>query len=245
MKRFWGASTLILAAFAMSGAASAADLPVKAQKPTYREAGPAPVCGPYWAAFGGWNHVSSMSDTLPDPPTDGWREIEFKDGYVVGGAIGRCIPGWNWLRIEGEVSYRKNNVKNVTVAGEGTASRSGHVSALAAMANAWADFQVAPNVTVHGGGGIGFAHVKLGISSISVDFTRPVSDSDTVFAFQLGAGAAWRFMPNVAITLDYRYFQAVNPEFKVPWSGNTFAFKDDYQSHSVMVGLRGNLFPGP
>jgi opacity protein-like surface antigen len=114
------------------------------------------------------------------------------------------------------------------------------------MANAWADFQVAPNVTVHGGGGIGIARVKLDISSISVEETRPVSDSDTVFAFQLGAGTAWRFMPNVAITLDYRYFQAVNPEFKVPWNGGgPFTFKDDYQSHSVMVGLRGNFFAGP
>jgi OOP family OmpA-OmpF porin len=152
-----------------------------------------------------------------------------------------------WLRVEGEISYRRNSVDKVTVAGEGTTPRSGHISALAAMANAWADYQVAPNVTVHAGGGIGVASVKLKIDAFSFDIDPPrygVNDSDTVFAFQLGAGTAWRFSPTMSVTLDYRYFQAVNPTFDVKTS-ELAKFRDNYQSHSVMVGFRSNFSSGP
>jgi opacity protein-like surface antigen len=115
------------------------------------------------------------------------------------------------------------------------------------MANAWADFAVSPNVTVHAGGGIGAARVRLGVSSLGgADAITivPLNDSDTVFAFQLGAGAAWHVMPNVSLTLDYRYFQAVNPSFRVTFGGASTKFSDDYQAHSIMVGVRGKFATG-
>lgn len=229
----------------MGGSVLAADAPV-AKTPVYTKAPPrAAECSPYWSLFGGWNSVESINSYsgvgLDDP-----RSLQFKDGYVVGGAVGRCVPGWNWLRIEGELSYRRNGLSSVTVAPEGTASRSGRVTALALMANAWADFNVAPNVTVHAGGGIGAARVGLRVSNISVTVPGPfpVNDSDTVFAFQLGAGAAWHFMPNVALTLDYRYFHAMDPTFRGAAGLATYSFSDDYQAHSIMVGLRGKFTTG-
>lgn len=248
VKTFWGASTIVLAAFAIGGPAFSADLPVKAPALAHTKA-LTPACGPYLAAFGGWNSVNSMSESLgiSDDP----REIQFNNGYVVGGAVGTCVPGWNWLRIEGELSYRRNNVKNVTVGGEGSIAKSGHISALAVMANAWADFPVTSNVTVHAGGGIGAAHLNLntdicgpGCSSGQV---FAVDGSDTVFAFQLGAGAAWHVMPSLAFTVDYRYFQAVDSKFNGTsnsFNVTSFTFGHDYQSHSVMVGLR-KFFAGP
>lgn len=243
MKTFWGASTIVLAAFAIGGPAFSADLPVKAPALVHTKA-LTPACGPYLAAFGGWNSVNSMSESLGINGTDP-REIQFNNGYVVGGAVGTCVPGWNWLRIEGELSYRRNSVKNVTVGGEGSIARSGHISALAVMANAWADFPVTSNVTVHAGGGIGAAHLNLNTNICGPGCNPPsaltVDGSDSVFAFQLGAGAAWHVMPSLAFTVDYRYFQAVDPKFNGTSNSfgvTSFTFGHDYQSHSVMVGLR-------
>jgi opacity protein-like surface antigen len=251
MKIGLGASTLVLAAFAMGGVALGADAPVP-KAPVYTKAPPAPACGPYWAAFGGWNSVKSMS-ALPDPDLngDGVRTIDFKDGYVAGGAVGRCLPGWNWLRVEGELSYRKNNVGSVTVQDEGTTSRPGSVTALALMANAWADYNLAPNVTVHAGGGIGAARVKLK-ADICGPFCGPadsawINDSHTVFAFQVGAGAALHFSPSWALTIDYRYFQAGNGNFRgtlINGGTTPFTYRDDYTAQSVMVGLRGKFVTG-
>jgi opacity protein-like surface antigen len=251
MKTGLGASTLVLAAFAMGGQALAADASLPPAQPRVALKAPSPpppLCQPYWSLFGGWNSVRSISDTLfPGANLDDPHTIDFKHGYVVGGAVGRCIPGWNWLRVEGEISYRRNKVNTVTVANEGTTARSGYISALAVMANAWADFEVMQNLTVHAGGGIGGARVKLNINNISIVYTAPVNDGDTVFAFQLGGGAAWHVMPNVAVTLDYRYFQAVNPSFSGVISargGLPFTVKDDYRSHSIMAGIRVG-FGGP
>jgi opacity protein-like surface antigen len=250
MKIGLGASTFVLAAFAMGGAALGADAPV-AKTPVYTKAPPAPTCAPYWAAFGGWNSAKSMS-ALTDPGFGGGgvRTIDFEDGYVAGGAIGRCVPGWNWLRVEGELSYRKNKVDSVTVSNEGTASRPGSVAALALMANVWADYNLTPNVTVHAGGGIGAARVKLNADvcgpSCAAAVSAQINDANTVFAFQLGAGGAFHLSPNWAVTIDYRYFQTASSTFHgtLTVGPTPFTYRDDYRAHSVMVGVRGRFATG-
>jgi opacity protein-like surface antigen len=241
----WGASTLVLAAFAMGGQALAADIRVPTKAPVYTKA-PPPACAAYWTLFGGWNHAESMTFSHSNF-TNNPRTVRFDDGYVVGGAVGHCIPSVPWLRVEGELSYRRNGVQDVTVATEGTSPRTGSISALAFMVNAWADFHPAPNFTLHAGGGVGVAHIRLNVSNLSGDPATPTpfNDSDTVFAFQLGVGGAWHFRPNYALTLDYRYFHAVDPTFNGIFDPTGAALpvsvKDDYRAHSIMVGLRGKF----
>ena len=56
------------------------------------------------------------------------------------------------------------------------------------------------------------------------------SMDDTVFAWQLMAGLAYNFTPNMAATFSYAYFATSDPEFE--------GIEFDYASHNVIVGLR-------
>ena len=54
------------------------------------------------------------------------------------------------------------------------------------------------------GGGLGFARVS--VNDLSILGIPSTDDDDSVFAYQLGAGAAWEIDPNLAVTFDYRWF---------------------------------------
>lgn len=199
------------------------------------------VAGNVGAAF-----VNDSSSTATDSVGNSISfDTEFDPGFVVSGAAGY---GWNNLRAEGEISYRKNDVDsltvtNVTLAGVGSFntaasfSGGGDVSALGIMANVWYDFPTGGKLVPFVGGGIGVAEVSLndvtgnvaGVDALLAD------DSDWVFAYQIGAGIGYAFNPNLTLTLDYRLFGTADPEFKDPTG---VPFDGEYLSHNVHAGLR-------
>ena len=58
-------------------------------------------------------------------------------------------------------------------------------------------------------------------------------ESDTVFAYQVGAGVAYNFAPQTAVNAQYRFMGTTDPEF----SDDTVAIDMEYQSHNFWVGL--------
>jgi opacity protein-like surface antigen len=110
--------------------------------------------------------------------------------------------------------------------------------AYALMANAWYDFDVGMPVTPYVGGGIGMALIQMDgkLDGISLH-----EKNDTVFAWQVGAGLAYPLSAHTKLTLDYRYFSAGGAHLRIEPGFNGGNITEDYNAHSVLVGLRFDL----
>lgn len=168
-------------------------------------------------------------------------DTKFDTGFGVHGAIGHS---WGALRLEGEVSYRKNDldtfdVTNITLAGIGsfndigTFDADGDVSALGFMANVWFDFNPGSPWSPFAGGGLGVA--RISINDATIVGIPLADDDDWVFAYQLGAGIGFEVTPTTTISLGYRFFGTADPEF-TDLAG--IPFDAEYRSHNIEIGLR-------
>lgn len=168
-------------------------------------------------------------------------DTAFDTGYGVHGAVGHA---WGGFRLEGEVSYRKNDldtfdVTNVTLAGIGsfdnigTFDAGGDLSALGFMANAWYDFNPGSPWRPFLGGGLGVA--RISINDATIVGIPLADDDDWVFAYQLGAGIGFEATPTITISLGYRFFGTADPEF-TDLAG--IPFDAEYRSHNIEIGLR-------
>ena len=146
--------------------------------------------GPYVSLQGGGSFLSDADNV------GGGISIEssFETGYNVSGAAGYSFK--NGIRLEGEISYRRNSLDKLTITADGgvgvalgvgslngiSADADGNVSALSFMANAFYDFRLANSVKPYVGGGIGVA--RLSINDAAVLGITLVDDDDIVFAYQ-------------------------------------------------------------
>ncbi len=166
-------------------------------------------------------------------------EVDSDNGAVFSAAVGHA---WGGLRVEGEFSYRKNDldsvrVDTITVAGVvftalGTFDFEGDTTSYGFMANGWYDFDTGSNWVPFVGLGVGVARLNLDIQSVAgVGVTY--DESDTVFAYQVGAGLGYRVTPTMTVTLSYRYFATKDPEF----DDGVDKIETEYASHNIMAGL--------
>lgn len=192
-------------------------------------------------------------------------DTSFKTGFVLGGNAG--IEWGNGLRTELELAFRQNNSKNhahlkthfhsryrtLTSTGESgpfittlTSDRSRdedvpanlRLRAWSLMANAWYDFDLGLPVTPYVGGGLGLAQVKI---SGDLDSSRLWEKNDSVFAWQVGAGASMPISDSAKLFVDYRYFAADDAHLKLAPGYNGGSVKADFNSHSLLVGVRFNF----
>jgi opacity protein-like surface antigen len=155
----------------------------------------------------------------------------------------------NGIRIEGEVTYRRNELDKLKIdndAGVGvalgvgslnglTADADGDVSSVSFMANAWFEPQVGKGLLPYVGGGIGGTHVSADASVLGVTI---VDDSDTVLSGQVGAGLGYAVTPNIVVGADYRFLMSADPSFEDEAGGS---FDSEYMTHNIMVGVRGHF----
>ncbi len=153
-------------------------------------------------------------------------EADFDPGFAIKAAIGNALG--SGLRFEAEVAYRQNDADSV-----GGSSADGDVSAWSLMGNAIYDIKTGGRLTPYIGVGAGVAGIDW--NDVSPVGGGSVDDNDTVFAYQGIAGAAYAINDNLQLTLDYRYFATEEPDLTTSTGTN---FDADYQSHSIMVGLR-------
>lgn len=158
-------------------------------------------------------------------------ELETDTGWLVDGAVGYAHD--SGLRGEIALGYRENEFDELS-ADFGGSSFSGNVdgdiAAFTAMANGYYDFYLgkygaegaAANLAPFLGAGIGVA-----LFDIDGDLG---DEKETAFAYQLTAGLAYAFTPNIGASLSYAFFSAPNAKFE----GTEF----DYDSHNVMAGIR-------
>lgn len=184
-------------------------------------------------------------------------DTSFKTGYVLGGSYGL---DWGTFRTELELAYRHNESSktahlktaySVNLYGfDGTAYSTGSrdetvksglkLSAWSLMANAWYDFHdfLPFGITPYVGGGFGVAQVKI---AGSLDNKKINEKNDAVFAWQLGGGASVPLTQDLKLFVDYRYFAADGARLHLSPGYGGGAVKADFDSHSVLVGLRLNF----
>ena len=176
-------------------------------------------------------------------------KIENKDNYGFNAAVGVStkLP-YGAVRGEFEFGY-KHGIKDNYTDAEGVAN--GATSILKAdietyMFNLYYDIDTGTKLTPYVGAGIGLAHIDAKSS-----YDHPgaaysyVNESDTKFAWQLSAGAAYALTDNLAVDLGYRYTDLGsikgNSDFMDAQTGAVAAplnMKADFESHEVMLGAR-------
>jgi opacity protein-like surface antigen len=181
-----------------------------------------------WAAayFAGNLGMVSVEDSdISDPELDAMGfiggELSFDTGVGISAASGVAT---DILRVEGELSYRKNDLDEISFSNTIPASLSinGEVEAISLLANVYKDIDTNTMITPFIGLGVGFSRLDGEIEGISED--------DMVFAYQLILGAGFEVSESTSIDVSYRYFATADPDF----NGTEL----EYASHNVMLGVR-------
>jgi len=172
------------------------------------------------------SYLYNTGETIPE-------RIEFDPGVYVGGTAGY---DFGIIRLEGELSYRYNEMDSITNRDFGVkyAGVDGDVGIFAMMANAFVDFHNDSPITPYLGGGIGVATVYL--SDTDGDgLLIYAEDDDSVFAYQVGGGLDIALNRQTSLDIGYRYFSTETVRFDSDWYQSV---KFDTESHNIAVGFR-------
>lgn len=158
--------------------------------------------------------------------TGGGGEIEYKDGYVIEGAVGTgfdSVP----MRAELALSYQGNDLDTFTETGGTTDDASdSSLSAIAFMLNGYYDIKTESAFTPYLLAGLGF-------TSAEVDFGDTKED-DTVFTGQLGIGVGYAVTDNLIIDLKYKFMASQAIEF----TDEDEKIEIDLSGQQVQLGVR-------
>lgn len=162
--------------------------------------------------------------------TDGGSvTLDMDENFHVSGAVGKAMG--NGLRIEGELSYRANDLvplaDNLDV---------GDITAFTGMVNAYLDFNREGTIRPYVGAGVGYA--KLEIDAVNLANPEFIHDDDSVLTYQLMAGVGFALSGNAVVDIGYRHYEAQDLGFDGTDAGIPTLFNSEYQHQSVTAGIR-------
>ncbi len=196
------------------------------------------VPSPYVSVFAGVSIPENTNVTTNDFDQNRTfnDQVEFDTGVYAGGTAGF---DFGLLRLEGELSYRHSDIKSITDKSDGFRFQNvdGNLGALSFMANAFVDLHNPSPITPYFGGGVGFAVLNLSdtfAGAPSRVLLYP-NGSETVFAYQVGAGLEIALNRMFSLDLGYRYFGTDKANFE---SDSISTTNLKLESHNAMVGLR-------
>ena len=188
--------------------------------------------GPYMSGHLG---VAMPRDsTITDSTAPGVSlEVDYDTGLALDLALGYKFGP---TRLEGEIAYQKNDFNDLTVVGVGSLKGAGipfsaDTKVTSFLLNGYYDFTNDSAFTTYITAGLGLAKVKasfawpdFGLGSLNW------SDSDTVFAYQIGAGVEYAINQTVSLDARYRYFATSDPSFET--------MDAEFSSHNLMLGAK-------
>ena len=195
----------------------------------------------------GWNKTNDVEWGLQGAWIDS-HPVPFDDGWVGALKVGTYVAG---IRAELEYAHRSNDAKEFGPLADVDNAR-GSIKSDALMLNAYYDFTPTGRITPYVGAGVGAARVEANNIRKALAPTDCcsgiVDDKDTVAALQVMAGAAYAVNSNLDVTAEYRYFLSQDPSFNyatgcdpsesVSTCGVLGKVSDNYNNHSILVGLR-------
>ena len=175
------------------------------------------AAGPYVTASGG---VSIFHDSDVNGSFGASSTAEYNIGY--GFNVG---AGYNFdpVRVEFEFGYKNADVDTFTSYGISSSASGSDLTTMSYMINAFYDIKTKSPFTPYIGAGLGVINGEVSDPGYSSD--------DTVFGYQLIAGAAYNVNKNFAIDLSYR-FHAAASDFSVG------GIDVSYMSSNIVAGLR-------
>lgn len=182
--------------------------------------------------------VYDISQFVPDGARLG--EVRFDDGWIGGLATGYAFSGG--FRPELALEYRRNDFSHLRrepLAGDPGVSTDrvdGGEKLATALLNFW--FDLRPEGRWHPYFGIGAGAARIEVKDGRYDASTLDDDSDTVFAYQAGAGIGWDLGPRWTLSLDYRYLETESGEFDLLPSDPNSHVEARVKADTVMLGLR-------
>jgi OOP family OmpA-OmpF porin len=199
------------------------------------------VCLPALAGTGPYLALGGGANLLPEQAlrSEGGDigELRFDNGYVGSLAFGGTFAFG--LRPELELAYRRNEIKSIYAEALGMrVPAEGTLEAYTAMLNLMYEIRTSQGFfsVVHPyiGGGAGVAH--LAYRDPSFGGTPGEDDSQTVFAFQGGAGVGFDLSDSITLSLDYRHVRSGDAEFELDAIGPPI--EASYRANTALASLR-------
>ncbi|MFA5688227.1 MAG: outer membrane beta-barrel protein [Kiritimatiellales bacterium] len=150
------------------------------------------------------------------------KEMEFDTGYSVGFAGGVKFANLP-IRAELEFLYQRNDLDNINLTPGWVYTGDGKLTVMALMLNGFYDFENKTIVTPYLMGGVGVVRAKMKLNDVG-------SETDTVAAFQLGAGLDFKVTDHVSLDAGYRFMMTSDPDF-----GGVDA---EITGHRIELGIR-------
>jgi len=189
---------------------------------------------PYLTYEAGFSAIPNQNLTGADASgSELWGRVNSDPGFTVGGAVGVRLH--DYLRAELNLSHRENDLDSLSV-GPGPAKASGEIRLFAAMMNVIGDLDLGWRIVPYAGIGIGYGLFEIDPeSSVAVQ----IDDEASVFAWNLLAGASFRYSEVTELSLGYRYLATTDPEIssRVPGVGPR-RLDSEFDAHEVVAGLR-------
>jgi opacity protein-like surface antigen len=190
--------------------------------------------GWYTTVGAGMSIAGKSNANQADGPTK--YTLSSKKGYNGGIALGYYFtPSF---RVEAQVSYLNNNLKDVKEDGNsviGTAKFDGQLNSWSTMANAYYDIDLDSVVKPYVGLGLGLANTKTKIEGTFSGTAFEIKKSKSSLAYQGIVGTKYEINEDASLSLEYRYFKANS--YKIAEKNSTNDYKIDYARHLIVLGL--------
>jgi opacity protein-like surface antigen len=159
-------------------------------------------------------------------------------GIAVGGAIGLKLA--DHFRTELRLDYRTSNVNRLSLQGEPSNSK-GDLRLFSTMANGYFDYDLGMGVVPYVGAGIGWGRIELSADNTPGPLQLDVSDTDSVFVWNVMVGGSLPLSEVTEVTLGYRYVETGDVSLKSTAAGLPQQLDYEFSAHEVMFGLRFNF----
>lgn len=155
--------------------------------------------GPYAGGFVGLN--------LMNKPNHYDVHTGVKTGAFAGYKFSSCQYPMLNLRVEGEISYKYNQLKKVHFNFNGVPAKLyGHVESVNYMANVYYDLETGTKWTPYVGAGIGCVHTKSQLKiAVGNGFSLLTTQRQNNFASQYVGGVAYEIACGVQLGGEYRF----------------------------------------
>jgi outer membrane protein OmpA-like peptidoglycan-associated protein len=197
-----------------------------------------PVTGPYVDL--------GLGTTILQPEKISGATVQTRPDYA--GVAGVGYGFGNGFRVQLEGNFRRNNVTKIDLGGL-SAPLSGGINTYGMFANGFYDIPVDFPITPYVGAGVGFQWQKVqSVHSSLLGQSTVIKGTSSSFAYDLIAGASYNIaqVPGLAVTAEYRFTQlTANRTYYVATNGYQHIYAGPESSHSLLIGLRYQLFNAP
>jgi len=202
--------------------------------------------GPYIGIEGGLNLVDNQNlKAYGFARTDDGThvgQVEYENGWLGGLTAGYTFD--NGFRPELAITHRRNSIQRLQLTTPrllgsttvDTTDVSGYAMTDTAMFNVWYELPLSSQIKPYIGAGAGAARVAINDGRYNSNELR--NQSETVFAWQAGAGFAFHFTEHVTASLDYRFLQTNHGDFDLLEDTANTHLRARYRANSVQFGLR-------